>query len=74
MAMSKNIEPKPMKCDCTHEEQDKIYGKGMRLHNPGGKASDYGKKWYCTVCSGGSGYRAKRNPDGQKATRKYKTS
>ena len=34
-------------CDCIHEEQDRIYGKGRRLHT----VSKCGKKAYCTVCS-----------------------
>lgn len=34
-----------MKCNCEHEFQDEVYGKGMRVHNvsPSGKAA-------CTVC------------------------
>lgn len=33
-----------MKCECRHDAQDKIYGKGNRLHNSGLKG------WKCTVC------------------------
>lgn len=35
-------------CTCVDEQQDKMYGKGMRLHNVGGKLNDQA---YCTVCS-----------------------
>ena len=72
--MGQNIEPKILPCNCKHEQQDAMYGKGMRLHNPGGKGKDYGTKWYCTVCSGGSGYRAVRGVDGQKIGRRFKAS
>lgn len=33
-------------CKCTHEFQDKEYGKHIRLHN----LSEDGKKAKCTVC------------------------
>lgn len=33
-------------CNCEHQAQDKLYGKGQRLHNVG-KA---GKETRCTVC------------------------
>jgi hypothetical protein len=35
---------KIMACHCTHDYQDKRYGKGMRLHNP------YAKGYRCTFC------------------------
>lgn len=43
---------KVLKCTCKHEEQDKMYGPGMRLHNVCDKkgTAAYGK-YYCTVCS-----------------------
>lgn len=31
-------------CKCKHEYQDKVYGKGNRVHNPGPKSIT------CTVC------------------------
>ena len=34
------------KCTCKHEFQDKVYGKGMRVHNK----SDKDPVCYCTVC------------------------
>jgi len=34
-----------LKCTCTHEFQDEIYGKGMRLHNVNTKGQAF-----CTVC------------------------
>ena len=37
---------KVLKCKCSHEAQDEIYGKGMRLHNHANKDD----KWRCTVC------------------------
>ncbi len=33
-------------CKCTHEFQDKQYGKGIRLHN----LSENGEKASCTCC------------------------
>lgn len=36
-------------CDCKDEYQDQNYGKGLRVHNVGGKGK--GKVAYCTVCS-----------------------
>lgn len=41
-------ESKILRCSCTHEFQDKTYGKGMRLMNPTGKTQDSGYR--CTVC------------------------
>lgn len=40
-----------MKCNCEHEVQDAMYGKGMRLHNvsKGGKTGE--NKAFCTVCT-----------------------
>lgn len=35
-----------MKCNCAHEFQDKVYGKGIRVHNP----CKEGKAGRCTVC------------------------
>ena len=41
-----------MECTCNHDSQDKMYGKGRRVHNvaPG---SDQKKtnRFRCTVCS-----------------------
>lgn len=36
-------------CKCKDEQQDRMYGIGMRVHNIGGKGKD--KIAYCTVCS-----------------------
>lgn len=37
------------KCSCQHEQQDKLYGKGNRVHNEcNPKASS--KSIRCTVC------------------------
>lgn len=39
---------KVMKCNCQHESQDELYGKGMRLFN---ECTVNGKDGYrCTVC------------------------
>lgn len=41
-----NYPTKIMYCGCKHEQQDVVYGKQMRLHNPDSKGD-----WYrCTVC------------------------
>lgn len=41
-----------IKCTCTHEFQDKTYGKSMRVMNPTGKFGKGGKDGThrCTVC------------------------
>lgn len=36
-------------CNCKHEFQDRIYGRGMRVHNKA-KSKDGGAVWRCTVC------------------------
>lgn len=35
-----------LKCSCKHEEQDKMYGPGLRVHNVNTKGEAF-----CTVCS-----------------------
>ncbi len=37
-------------CDCKHEYQDKMYGKGKRVHTPM-KAGNKEGKYRCTVCA-----------------------
>ena len=37
-----------LKCKCTHEFQDKQYGKNMRVFNPTGKDGKSGYR--CSVC------------------------
>mgnify|MGYP001585273454 CR=1 FL=1 len=41
-----------LQCNCQHAEQDKLYGKGNRVHNPALPAKlKQGEHWYrCTVC------------------------
>lgn len=40
-----------MPCTCQHEGQDKMYGKGRRIHNPlGPKKKQSGLNWHCSVC------------------------
>lgn len=40
-----------IKCNCKHEGQDALHGKGMRLHNPGVRqGKDAIVKFRCTVC------------------------
>ena len=46
-----------LKCTCNHKDQDKLYGKGKRLHNVSGD----GTKAFCTVCCP-SNVRDKRVP------------
>lgn len=38
-----------LKCSCKNEGQDKIYGKGYRLHNTCKKGTS-GTGFRCTVC------------------------
>lgn len=40
-----------MPCTCQDEFQDKLYGKGMRVHNVSQVKGKLGDKAYCTVCS-----------------------
>lgn len=41
---------KVLSCKCVHEEQDKLYGKGNRMHNEC-KAKSQGQRiWRCIVC------------------------
>ena len=35
-----------LKCNCKHEQQDRMYGKGKRVHNPTSTEGVY----RCTVC------------------------
>ena len=42
----KEISCKSLPCDCDCPQQDKIYGKGKRLHN---KMKEDGM-WRCTCC------------------------
>ena len=37
-------------CDCSHEYQDKIYGKGMRVFNNAPSKGSNPKRYRCTVC------------------------
>lgn len=37
-------------CSCAHEFQDKLHGKGNRVHNSVGKGKEHGKEVVCTVC------------------------
>ena len=38
-----------LKCTCSHEYQDSLYGKRLRLHNRCGKKASQ-PFWRCTVC------------------------
>lgn len=44
---------KILPCTCEHEDQDKMYGRGMRVHNrvDGGKAAKIPVGYACTVCT-----------------------
>ena len=37
-----------LSCNCKHDTQDKMYGPGMRVHNP---TNDTPPNWRCTVCN-----------------------
>ena len=39
------VKAKVMVCTCKHEYQDKLYGRGMRVHNPMAVG-----RFRCTVC------------------------
>lgn len=45
----KNETTKVLPCSCSHEYQDKQYGKSNRLHN-WAKNHPKGGGWVCTVC------------------------
>jgi len=38
-----------LKCTCQNAGQDKIHGKGSRVHNPTVNSTSQ-KTWRCTVC------------------------
>ena len=40
-----------LKCTCKHEGQDKMYGQGIRLHNPLKKTEKSPQEYRCTVCA-----------------------
>lgn len=40
-----------IKCTCSHEFQDALYGMGNRVCNPCTKRSDGSRSYRCTVCS-----------------------
>ena len=43
------LERAPIKpCICKHTYQDRLYGKGMRVHTVGGEKAR--PTFYCTVC------------------------
>ncbi len=54
-----------LKCSCSHEEQDKLYGKGMRVHNVNTKGEAF-----CTVCS--PSYRRNKNSNAIDANPMFK--
>jgi transposase-like protein len=39
-----------LNCNCVNDQQDAIYGKGNRVHNPTSKAADSGDAFRCTSC------------------------
>lgn len=48
-------------CSCSHEFQDKKYGRGQRLHNEAGKDS----KLRCTVCGNEKSYQSSKPKGGK---------
>lgn len=52
MEKTEHIKPKSVKiksCTCSHKFQDRVYGKGMRVHNVMHSSFD-NKRCRCTVC------------------------
>lgn len=43
------MEARIFKCNCKHEQQDLMYGKGLRVFNPKGKGNSL-DGYRCTVC------------------------
>jgi hypothetical protein len=39
-----------IKCTCNHEQQDEMYGKFSRVHNPIKKSPNQPQEYRCTVC------------------------
>jgi len=39
-----------LKCTCSHEFQDKKYGRGRRVHNPTSRGTGSDQVFRCTVC------------------------
>lgn len=39
-----------LKCNCKHQEQDKIHGEGRRVHNKILKSKGAQQTYRCTVC------------------------
>lgn len=37
-------------CSCSHNGQDKLHGKGRRVHNQLQTPKDKKPEWRCTVC------------------------
>lgn len=44
----KKFGTKLLSCTCKSEYQDRVYGKGMRVHNK--SVSKLGTKFRCTIC------------------------
>ena len=42
---------KLLSCDCQHEFQDKMYGKGIRVHTKMKQSEKLANLWRCTICS-----------------------
>lgn len=57
---------KVIECGCNHQAQDKLYGKGMRVHNLTQKGNESTSIWRCTVCE------AERGTNQPKTTTKKK--
>lgn len=53
------------KCSCVHDYQDRLYGAGMRLHNPSGKKDGVDK---CSVCGTRQSDRKFASPSGRYTT------
>lgn len=42
------------KCDCLHDYQDAVYGRGMRVHNVKSATNKSEERVSCTVCGKGA--------------------
>ena len=50
-AITKSENTTVLPCKCTHPSQDKLHGKGMRVHNRTKQSKQAAEqRWRCTVC------------------------
>jgi hypothetical protein len=51
MASDNSLDAVIRKCECSNTGQDKLHGKGMRVHNPFKMKDGKTLNYRCTVCS-----------------------